>query len=118
MAVTAADVKALATELASVADATVTTWIAIVERRIDRDAFDGKADDAVTFLAAHFVTLVAQAAAGSSGSKGGVAARKVGDVATTYAAPTVSLGDDALRATMWGQFYLDLREGIFADRRV
>jgi len=117
VSVTAADVKGLATELAAVADATIETWIAIVERRIDRATFGGKADDAVTFLTAHMVTLATKAAAGGSGSVGALQSRRVGDVAASFAVSPGSMSDEALRATMWGQLYLDLRGGTFADRR-
>ncbi len=119
MAVTASDVKALATELASVADATITTWIAIVERQINRAAFGVKADDAVTYLTSHYVTINEKAATGASGTVGTVTSRKVGDVSTSFSTPAnLSTSDAMLSSTMWGQLYLNLRSGTFADRRV
>ena len=118
MTVVASDVKALATELASVADATITTWLAIVERRIHRASFGDRADDAVTFLAAHCVTLAVRANAGDSGSVGHLASRSVGGVSVTFATMPVPFGDEVLASTMWGQLYIDLRKGTFADRRI
>lgn len=120
MAVVAADVKALATELASVSDGTVNTWIAIAERRVNRTAFGEKADDAVIFLSAHLVTVSQQANAGASGFVAGMQSRRVGDVSVTFGSMsgTMAMGDEHLRATLWGQLYLDLRDSIFADRRV
>lgn len=118
MAVSAADIKDMASELASVADATVELWIGEAELRINTTAYGDKADSATKYLAAHLVTVATKANAGTSAGTGPVQARKVGDVSTTFAMGSVQAKDALLMSTIWGQLYLDLRRSVFADRRV
>ncbi len=119
MAVTAADVKAHFPEHAAVADVTVNRWLAWAQTKHNVAAFDAKSDIALIALTAHLVELDKRRQAGGTSSAMALQSRTVGDVTTTFAAPTLSLdsfGDAALASTNAGQLYLDLRQGVFADR--
>lgn len=116
MAVVPLDVKTAAPEFAALDDAVVQAEIDRAERRTNRAAWGVKADDSVTYLAAHLLTV--QQASGKL-APGPVSSLRVGDVAKTYAVPTALSGADAtLASTKWGRQYLDLRGTVFADRQV
>lgn len=119
MAVTAADVKAHFPEHASVLDATVNRWLTWAQSKHNVTAFGAKSDLALVALTAHLVELDKRRQAGATGPAMAVQSRSVADVSTTYASPSASLnafGDAALASTNAGQLYLDLRQGVFADR--
>jgi hypothetical protein len=118
MAVSAADIKGMATELASVSDVVVESWIAKARLSINTAAYGDKADSATQYLAAHYVTLAERAGAGASSGTGPIVRRKVGDVSTTFAVGSVAARDAVLMSTVWGQMYLSLRGSVFPDRRV
>lgn len=118
MAVSAADIKGMATELASVSDVVVESWIAKARLSINTAAYGDKADSATQYLAAHYVTLAERAGAGASSGTGPIVQRKVGDVSTTFAVGSVAARDAVLMSTVWGQMYLSLRGSVFPDRRV
>jgi hypothetical protein len=118
MAVSASDIKSMATELASVADATVEFWIAEALLSINVTAYGNKADSATRYLAAHYVTLAKKASTGASSGTGPIQQRKVGDASTTFAVGSVAAKDAMLASTVWGQMYLSLRGSVFPDRRV
>ncbi len=123
MAVTASQIKALFSELASVDDTIVEAWLEVAEGHHNADAFGTKSDFALKALTAHLVTLHLRRQTGATGTgyQGPIQSRTVDRVSTTYAAPSVSgglFGDAALASTNAGQLYLNTREGLFPCRVV
>lgn len=98
MAVTAADVKAFAPELAAVADAIVTLWIGWAPGAVSPSVMLTNADQATLLYVAHHLT---RSAGGAAGTVGAVTSRSVGDVSTANAPGPV---DDAasLHTTAYG----------------
>jgi len=129
MSVTATEVKALFPELASMADATIEAWIAVAERHHNAEAWGGKSEDGITFLAAHFSELARRREAAAAAGGGGMATalpmtgRTVDRVSVTFGGLMAggvggALSDAMLQSTQAGQLYLFSRESVFADRRI
>ncbi len=114
MAVTAADVKEIATEFAAVADARVDLFIAQAERRTNRTNWGNKADDGVIYLTAHLLKLDELQGAAPAGP---ITARRVHDVSWAYA-KTGSGDGDNLDSTAWGRRYKEIRKLVFSCRRL
>lgn len=110
MAVTAADVKEIATEFAAVADARVDIFIAQAERRTNRGNWGATADDGVIYLTAHLLKLDELQGAAPAGP---VTARRVHDVSWAFAKP---MSTEGLDATAWGRRYRELLQGVFGSR--
>lgn len=110
MAVTPEDVRAIAPELAERYDEDLERWIAQAERRVNRRAWGARADDGVTFLAAH---LALRASQGSKAPAGPVASVAVGDVSQSFATPAEA---DSYDTTFAGQQYKELLRLVFASR--
>lgn len=122
MAVTPADVQAVATEFAAIDDAVIQAFIDTAERRTNRSAWGATVDDGVIYLTAHLMLLSDVLGLGGSGGglSPGIIMEKVDDLARQYAAASqfVPISDAALSRTKWGAAYLDLRSMVFADRRI
>lgn len=112
MSVTASQLKARLTEFASTLDATVTSAIDEAERRTNRDAWAGKADDAVLYLAGHILKVWALQ---SGTPAGAVMSESVGPISRTYATSPVTSREN-LATTAWGRMYLELRQTLFVPR--
>src|SRR5690606_17941828 len=111
MAVTPEDVRAIAPELDSVPTDLIERFIAMAERRVNRKAWGARADDGVTFLAAHLLTMRKR---GASGQTGPLASVSVGDVSQSFA---VQASDGKnYNATSYGQEFATLQSLVFADR--
>ncbi len=110
MAVTAAEVKTIATEFAAVADARVDIFIAQAETRTNRANWGNKADDGVIYLTAHLLKLDDLQGEAPAGP---VSARRVRDVSWAFANPTSTEGLDS---TAWGRRYKELKSTIFGSR--
>lgn len=113
MAVTAAQVKAVATEFADVADARVDIFIAQAERRVNRAAYASKANDATIYLVAHLLTLDAQQGALAAGAK---TSERLDSWNASYAAPVATADTASLAASSWGRAYAEMRRTTFARR--
>lgn len=112
MAVTAADVKEIATEFAAVADTRIDLFIAQAERRTSRANWGGKADDGVIYLTAHLLKLDELQGTAPAGP---ISARRVRDVSWAYA----KTGDgDSYDATAWGRRYKEIRRTVFSVRKL
>lgn len=111
MAVTAADVKEIATEFAAVADSRVSLFLSEAETRTNRGNWGRKADRGVIYLTAHLLEMDALQ---SSAPAGPLKSRRVHDVAWAYADSAFS--DDGLSSTAWGRRHLELRGLIFSCR--
>jgi hypothetical protein len=119
MSVSAANVATFAPELAAVSTATVNGWLDRVARQINVDAYAARADDAQLFLTCHYVTLWVRSSTGQSGPSGPVSSQAAGKLSKAFQlAQSKSIGDDMLRATVYGQMFLRLRQITFADRVV
>lgn len=122
MAVTAAQVKAVATELTAILDATIDGFIAMAERRTNRTNWGAKADDGVIFLAAHLTTMQAKAAsAGVNGNavKGPLTSETVGPLSRSFDAGgsgSAPWSDAWLSGSPWGIAYVELRALVMSDR--
>ena len=110
MAVTAADVKTIATEFAAVDNSRVEIFIAQAERRTNRGAWGAKADDGVIYLTAHLLKLDELQGGAPAGP---VTARRVRDVSWAFAAP---MSKDGLASTAWGRRYQELLSTVFGGR--
>jgi len=104
VAITWADVQAIAPELTNTAVPTATqaVLLAMVDRQIDDTAWDDLADDGRRYLAAHMGALYAN----GSNAGGSVIAESVGPLSRSYAAPGVAMG--SLGTTKYGMWYLQL----------
>lgn len=105
MAVVAATIKGLPSgEFSGVADAVVDDYIAFAEQLTDRDYFGDLADRAVTYLAAHLLSLDTQ---GSDASGGGVASKTAGSLSVSYGSVKQE-GPSFYMSTGYGRTYLGL----------
>ncbi len=111
MAVTAADVKEIATEFAAVADARVDLFLSEAETRTNRGNWGNKADRGVIYLTAHLLQMDDLQSAAPAGP---LTARRVHDVSWAYGASAFS--DEAMGNTAWGRRYIELRSLIFSRR--
>lgn len=122
MAVTPADVKAVATEFAAVDDGDIQPFIDQAERRTNRDAWGSRADDGVIYLTAHLMLLsnVLGLGGSSAGLSTGVTLEKVDDLTRQYAAASqfIPASEAAMSRTKWGSAYLELLALVFGDRRI
>lgn len=117
MTVTPATLKAFAPELSTLDDTTVVQpAIDRAERRTARDAWGVKADDGVTLLACHMLTLGVRIAATGAQARGPLTSETVGPLSRSFASPPVVLSDAWLASSSYGQEYAELRSLIFADR--
>lgn len=112
MAVTPEDVRAIAPELDSVPTDLIERFIAMAERRVNRKAWGARADDGVTCLAAHLLTMRKR---GASGQTGPLASVSVGDVSQSFAVQASTDGKN-YNATSYGQEFATLQSLVFADR--
>lgn len=112
MAVTAADVKEIATEFAAVADTRVDLFISEAETRTNRANWGGKADRGVIYLTAHLLKLDELQGAAPAGP---ITARRVHDVSWAYG-KTGSGDGDNLDSTAWGRRYKQMRRSVFSVR--
>lgn len=111
MAVTVADVRAVAPELAALLDATIQLFIDDATAELNSKFWGIKLDRGIRYLAAHLSFMHGGASSNAAG--GQVTQKKVGDLSVAFSASksTGSDQDDALSATRWGKEYLRIRKG-------
>ena len=98
--------RLLAPEFASVADATVNSWLTMAGNLIAVGCLDAeRAAMAQALYAAHLLTL------STAGAAGAIVSEREGDLSRTYA--TIKGGDTALGSTSYGQQYIDLTRPCF-----
>lgn len=121
MTVTPASIKAFAPEFSSFDDnADVQPAIDQAERRTNRTQWAGKADDGVTYLVCHLLTIKANIAKSGAAAKGPLTEQRAGPVARSFANPFagVPYTQAWFAHTLYGQAYVELRALIVPDRTV
>lgn len=113
MAITWADVQAIAPELTDTAVPTATqaVLLAMVDRQIDDEAWLDLANDGRTYLAAHMGTVYVTTANGAAASVGPVTMETVGPMSRSYGSSTTngtSTVDPLLGTTRYGLWYLHM----------
>ena len=112
MAVDPKTLKDVFPEFASVANKRVQFFIDMAERRVNRNIFGDKADDAVCLMSAHLLSM------GSRGGKSGaITGEKVGDLSRNYSSG-VDKDSSSLKSTSYGQLFEDLMVSCRAVPRV
>lgn len=116
MAVTPGTLKAKFKELGSASGADLTIWIEEAERNVCRDAWGSRADDGVSYLAAHLYSCFGgTSATGGGGAAGPVTSKKVDQIQATFAVGDIFKNSD-LGTTKFGRRFLSLRKLQFAAR--
>lgn len=115
MSITAADVKAIATEFETLPELKIERFITHAENRLNRDYFGtSKADMAAIYLTAHLLKVDE---AQSGHPSGPVTSESVGPISRSYGASlTGAASREELGSTVWGRMYLDLRAGCYGAR--
>ena len=99
--------RLLAPEFASVADATVNSWLTMAGNLIEVGCLDAeRAAMARALYAAHMLTLST-----AGGAVGAIVSEREGDLSRTYAA--IKGGDTVLGSTSYGQQYIELTRPCF-----
>ena len=99
--------RLLAPEFASVADATVNSWLTMAGNLIAVGCLDAeRAAMARALYAAHMLTLST-----AGGAVGAIVSEREGDLSRTYA--TIKGGDTVLGSTSYGQQYIELTRPCF-----
>ena len=100
--------RLLAPEFASVADATVNSWLTMAGNLIAVGCLDAeRAAMAQALYAAHLLAL----SEGGSVGGGAIVSEREGDLSRTYA--TIKGGDTVLGSTSYGQQYIELTRPCF-----
>ena len=104
--------RLLAPEFASVADATVNSWLTMAGNLIAVGCLDAeRAAMAQALYAAHLLSLTTRSGQGGAAALGPVTSEREGDLSRTYA--TIKGGDTLLGSTSYGQQYIDLTRPCF-----
>lgn len=99
--------RLLAPEFASVADATVNSWLTIAGNLIAVGCLDAeRAAMAQALYAAHLLSLTTRSGQGGAAALGPVTSEREGDLQRSYSG--VKGGDTYLGQTSYGQQYLDI----------
>lgn len=109
--VTVAGFKVLFPEFAGEVLARVQVFIDQAARRVNATQWGSRADDGVSYLAAH---LLYSGNLGAGAPAGAVESERVGDIAVSYA--VADLPATELASTSYGRRYLDLRSLVFSGR--
>lgn len=115
MAVTAKNVKDCFAEFAGASDDLVDKWRLQAERRVNLIAWGNKSDDAILWLTGHLLKIEQQIRAGNSANAGPINMKRVGDLSIGYAV-SGDLSKSFLSSTTYGQYFLDLKTGIWPSR--
>lgn len=113
MAVTPGTLKAKFTELATASAAELQIWIDEAELNVCRDAWGDRADDGVSYLAAHLYTGFGPNS--GAGSSGPATSKRVDQISVSYAVGT-RFTESELGSTKYGRRFLTLLRSIFAAR--
>lgn len=110
------DLRILAPELATVADATLDFHLARAAERMDATEWGALYYQGALYLAAHLATVSSR---GAGAGAGPVVSRQAGAVQISYGAVVGVLNDDATHATTpYGIEYLNLRRQLPPVARV
>lgn len=115
MAATAALVREVAPEFATLTDEQIAPKLRIAGYAVSAKRFGAMLNDAHALLTAHQIKMdpVLCAAAGTSSvSSGGVASESHGPASVSYASGSGSATDDELARTTYGQGFLRIRNRV------
>jgi hypothetical protein len=113
--VTAQDIKDTFSEFSGTSDQLIERFLTQAERRVNVTQWGEKSDDATLWLTAHLLKIESQLRSGGGAAGGPISQRKVGDLSVSYKIPT-NVSDSFLASTTYGQYYLDLKTGIWPER--
>lgn len=106
--------RLLAPEFASVADATVNSWLTMAGNLIAVGCLDAeRAAMARALYAAHLLSLSTRSGQGGASALGPVTSEKEGDLQRSYGG--LKGGDTILGSTAYGQQYLDVTRAGFGS---
>lgn len=111
MSVSPQDVKLIAPELAGQTNPRIQFFIDLAVTNVNANVWVEKTDQAVTLLTAHFMTL-----SNRGGSGGAITSERVGDLATSYSAPSGDMSE--LGQTAYGQMFVTLMKTLPISPRV
>ena len=115
MAVTAQTIKDRFDQFDDLDADVIDLAIAESERRINRGQWGpSKADDGVSYLTCHLLTLGQK---GDALAPGPMTSKRVGGVAAAFATPEI-FKRSALSATAHGRYFLDLQSTLFPTRKL
>lgn len=110
MSVSPADVKDIAPEFAGIADVRVARFIDRAKLSVNSDIFGRVYDLAVTYLAAHMISISNDPSSGGSSISQIVTSEKVGDLSRTYQeSDSSTTNPSSLSRTRYGDEFLRLR---------
>lgn len=115
MAVTATNIKDCFPEFGQLPDTLVDKYRLQAERRINLVQWGEKADDGILWLTAHLLKLYQQIKAGAFAKAGPISEKKVGDLSIKFAIPG-TLKHSWLSSTTYGQYFQDLKTGVWPTR--
>jgi hypothetical protein len=104
--------RLLASEFASVDDATVERWLSVAGNLVNVGCLDTeRAAMARALYAAHMLSLTTRSGQGGAAALGAVTSEKEGDLQRSYGG--VKGGDTYMGQTSYGQQYLDITKACF-----
>ena len=118
IAVTPSDITALFPEFGPLDPALIQTWIDEATPSVNETQWAGKAESAVKFLTAHFLSVFAGSdgsGTGSVSSPGPVTSEREGQVQASYGVAGIFTSND-LGSTKYGRRYLAMLKAIFVTR--
>ena len=113
MAVTPTSLKAKFSALSDADDADLQVWIDEAELNVCRSSWGDRADDGVSYLAAHLYFSFNDAS--SEGASGPVTEKKVDQLSASYQVGDI-FSDWDMGTTKFGRRFIGLRRLIFAAR--
>lgn len=108
---TGAELVALFTELAGVADDLRDFYVDMTREMVALELWGDRASFAHSLLAAHMIA--SHPGVSIPGVSAPVTSRRMGEIATTYANTGAVPSDADLARTQYGQNYLAIRRGVF-----
>ena len=110
-------IKTFAPELSDLDDtADVQPSIDQAERRTNRIQWGVKADDGVTYLVCHMLTIKKQIAKAGAQAKGALTSQTVGPVSRSFSVAAPPFTDQWFASTEYGKAFVELRSTIVPDR--
>lgn len=86
-------------------------FITLASQNVNTCLFGVKADQAIAYLAAHYLTLSTDPSR-SGGATGAITSKKEGDLSIGYGAVAAGAGEEALSLTHYGMTFLQLQRSV------
>lgn len=113
MAVTPGDLKQLFPEFTSIPNSRLQLYLDQAARQVNTCAWGSRADDGISYLAAHLVATMGQDQ--SAAGQGVVTQKRVGDVSAAYGYGAKTL-ESAYGSTKYGRTYEQLQSLVVGCR--